>query len=73
MLEDPFEDPEGLVFPSRSPSPTMENFKSSRIAIDEEIDEFAGKKEGDVIEEIQVKEAKAHAHILTMVRGGEKM
>ncbi|KAJ3325407.1 Peptidyl-prolyl cis-trans isomerase cyp6 [Boothiomyces sp. JEL0866] len=37
ILDDPFDDPEGLVEPSRSPLPSKELLKSSRIGEDEEL------------------------------------
>ncbi|KAJ3272375.1 Peptidyl-prolyl cis-trans isomerase cyp6 [Terramyces sp. JEL0728] len=37
ILDDPFDDPEGLAEPSRSPLPTEELLKSSRIGEDEEL------------------------------------
>ncbi|KAJ3298329.1 Peptidyl-prolyl cis-trans isomerase cyp6 [Borealophlyctis nickersoniae] len=37
ILDDPFDDPEGLVVPDRSPIPTEEMLKSGRIGEDEEL------------------------------------
>ncbi|KAJ3313503.1 Peptidyl-prolyl cis-trans isomerase cyp6 [Boothiomyces sp. JEL0838] len=37
ILDDPFDDPEGLIEPSRSPLPSEELLKSSRIGEDEEL------------------------------------
>lgn len=43
ILNDPYDDPPDLKIPSRSPSPSLEILKSSRIGPDEEIDEGKGK------------------------------
>lgn len=56
VLHDPFEDPPGLSVPSRSPSPSLEILKSSRIGPDEEIDDEKGKTLEE-IEEVCVKRA----------------
>ncbi|KAJ3055183.1 Peptidyl-prolyl cis-trans isomerase cyp6, partial [Rhizophlyctis rosea] len=37
ILDDPFDDPEGLVVPDRSPIPTADMLKTARIAEDEEL------------------------------------
>ena len=37
ILDDPFDDPEGLVVPDRSPIPTADMLKTGRIAEDEEL------------------------------------
>ncbi|KAJ8930238.1 hypothetical protein NQ314_016966 [Rhamnusium bicolor] len=67
ILDDPYPDPNRLVVPSRSPSPSAERLQGGRIAPDEEIDEMEGKLPA-VIAEIQAdKEAKARATILEMV------
>ena len=68
ILDDPFEDPEELKIPERSPSPDESMFKSmDRIGIEEEVDETAGKSLAEIEEEIAAKEAKARATILEMV------
>ncbi|XP_023233023.1 peptidyl-prolyl cis-trans isomerase-like 4 isoform X1 [Centruroides sculpturatus] len=67
ILEDPFDDPSGLVIPDRSPEPSKEVLKTTRIAADEEIDDSKGKSMEEIEEEIKDKEAKARAIILEMV------
>ncbi|TPX63681.1 hypothetical protein SpCBS45565_g06453 [Spizellomyces sp. 'palustris'] len=37
ILDDPFDDPEGIIIPDRSPVPTEEMLKSGRIGEDEEL------------------------------------
>jgi peptidyl-prolyl cis-trans isomerase-like 4 len=61
ILDDPFEDPEGLVEPE-SPLPITE---SDRLLDDEKIDE--GKNEMEIRESIKEHEAKARAVILEML------
>lgn len=65
ILDDPFDDPEGLQVPDQSPVPTKEQLESMRIGEDETIEE-----EGDP-EEIErrhrAREAKAQALTLEMV------
>lgn len=68
IVDDPFEDPEVLRIPVKSPSPDESMFRSmDRIGIDEEIDETTGKSLAEIEEEIAAKEAKARATILEMV------
>uniref|UniRef100_A0A452GZA0 Peptidyl-prolyl cis-trans isomerase n=1 Tax=Gopherus agassizii TaxID=38772 RepID=A0A452GZA0_9SAUR len=67
ILDDPFDDPSGLIIPDCSPEPTKEQLDSGRIRADEEIDDFKGKSV-DEVEEIQAeKEAKTQAILLEMV------
>ncbi|KAI8099379.1 peptidyl-prolyl cis-trans isomerase-like 4 [Halteromyces radiatus] len=65
VLDDPFDDPEGLQVPDQSPLPTKEQLASMRIGEDEDIEE-----EGDP-EEVErrkrAREAKAQALTLEMV------
>jgi peptidyl-prolyl cis-trans isomerase-like 4 len=65
ILDDPFDDPEGLLVPDESPPPTKEQLESIRIGEDEDIEE-----EGDP-EELErrkrAREAKAQALTLEMV------
>ncbi|KAJ3089370.1 Peptidyl-prolyl cis-trans isomerase cyp6 [Quaeritorhiza haematococci] len=65
ILDDPFEDPEGLIVPSRSPSPTEEMLKNSRIGEDEEL--FPDVPPEVLEEEQRKKEAAARALTLEMV------
>jgi len=67
VLHDPYDDPSGLEFRESSPEPTEEMLKSSRIAADENINDYAGKTEEEITEIIADKEAKARATILEMV------
>uniref|UniRef100_A0A8D0ECU8 Peptidyl-prolyl cis-trans isomerase n=1 Tax=Salvator merianae TaxID=96440 RepID=A0A8D0ECU8_SALMN len=67
ILDDPFEDPPGLVIPDRSPEPTKEQLDSGRIGADEEIDDFKGRSTDEVEEILAEKEAKTQAILLEMV------
>merc|ERR1712142_722947 len=67
VLHDPYDDPSGLELRESSPEPTEEMLKSSRIAADENINDYAGKTEEEITEIIADKEAKARATILEMV------
>ncbi|KAL3883550.1 hypothetical protein ACJMK2_029803 [Sinanodonta woodiana] len=67
VLDDPFDDPDGLQVPDRSPEPTKEQLDSGRIGADEDIDEFKGKSEEEMKEILEEREASANAKLLTMV------
>ncbi|XP_054846090.1 peptidyl-prolyl cis-trans isomerase-like 4 isoform X2 [Eublepharis macularius] len=67
ILDDPFDDPSGLVIPDRSPEPTKEQLDSGRIGADEEIDDFKGRSVDEVEEILAEKEAKTQAILLEMV------
>ncbi|XP_040206528.1 peptidyl-prolyl cis-trans isomerase-like 4 [Rana temporaria] len=67
ILDDPFDDPEGLVIPDRSPEPTKEQLDSGRIGADEEIDDNKGKSIEEIEEQLAEKEAKTRAVLLEMV------
>ncbi|KAJ7363665.1 Peptidyl-prolyl cis-trans isomerase-like 4 [Desmophyllum pertusum] len=67
ILDDPFDDPSGLVIPDRSPEPTKEQLDSGRIGADEEIDDTKGKTAEEVDEMIEQRELKAGTQILEMV------
>ncbi|CAD5118463.1 DgyrCDS7168 [Dimorphilus gyrociliatus] len=69
ILDDPFDDPEGLaaLIPDRSPEPTKEQLETVRIGIDEELDEHKGKTAEQIQEMNENKEAKANAQILQMI------
>uniref|UniRef100_A0A915KHU6 Peptidyl-prolyl cis-trans isomerase n=1 Tax=Romanomermis culicivorax TaxID=13658 RepID=A0A915KHU6_ROMCU len=67
VLDDPFPDDKSFKFPSRSPSPSIDLLKKMRIGIDEDLDETGGKTIEELQNEIEVKEAKARAHILEMI------
>lgn len=67
VLDDPFDDPAGLLVPERSPSPPLEITDSDRIGAEEKIDEFEGKTEEEVKRMVAERESKANAHILEMI------
>ncbi|KAF7253684.1 Peptidyl-prolyl cis-trans isomerase-like 4 [Varanus komodoensis] len=67
ILDDPFDDPPGLVIPDHSPEPTKEQLDSGRIGADEEIDDFKGRSADEVEEILAEKEAKTKAILLEMV------
>lgn len=67
ILEDPFDDPVGLVIPDRSPEPTKEALMSDRIGADEAIDDMGGMTIEELTENQKAKEAKARATILEIV------
>lgn len=67
ILDDPFDDPEGLEFPDKSPGPTKEMLESDRIGVDEEIDDTKGLTEEEIKEMVDQREAKANAQLLEMV------
>jgi len=67
ILDDPFDDPDGLEVPPGSPLPSREVIDSDRIGAHEAVDDTEGKAMEEIEEEIQVKEAKARATILEMV------
>ncbi|XP_071800696.1 peptidyl-prolyl cis-trans isomerase-like 4 [Asterias amurensis] len=67
ILDDPFDDPQGLEIPDRSPEPTKEQLESGRIGADEKIDDTEGKTAEEVEESTKEQEAKASAQILEMV------
>lgn len=67
VLDDPYDDPDGLEVPDKSPEPTKEQLDTVRIGADEEVDDFKGMTEEEVREILEEKEAKANAQILEMV------
>lgn len=67
ILDDPFDDPDGLVIPDRSPEPTKEQLESGRIGADEDLKDEDGKTKEELEEEEEKKEAHANAQILEMV------
>lgn len=67
ILDDPYDDPNGLVIPDRSPEPTKEQLDSGRIGADEEIDDTKGKTVEQIEEMIEEREVKAGTQILEMV------
>ncbi|EFN77766.1 peptidyl-prolyl cis-trans isomerase-like 4 [Harpegnathos saltator] len=67
ILEDPFDDPVGLMVPDRSPEPTKEALMSDRIGADEVIDDTTGMTTEEILEMQKDKEAKTRATILEIV------
>ncbi|XP_067945841.1 peptidyl-prolyl cis-trans isomerase sig-7-like [Watersipora subatra] len=67
VLDDPYDDPEGLDFPPESPKPNMKDLENGRLEYDEDIDPFEGKTEEEVQAIQAEKEAKANAQILEMI------
>ncbi|CDH54382.1 rna binding [Lichtheimia corymbifera JMRC:FSU:9682] len=65
ILDDPFDDPDGLQVPDESPLPTKEQLESMRIAEDEEIEEQGDPEE--IEKRRKAREAKAQALTLEMV------
>ena len=66
VVDDPFEDPPGLVVPERSPSPPAPS-ATDRIGFDEDINEFEGMTEAEIRDILDARAAKANAQILEMV------
>lgn len=65
VLDDPFDDPQGLVEPSESPVPSKAQLATIRIADDEELDENADE---EAVEKLRrEREARAQALTLEMV------
>jgi len=67
VLHDPYDDPPGFEARADSPEPSKEILTSSRIGADENINDYAGKTEEEVMEMVAEKEARARATILEMV------
>ena len=66
ILEDPYDDPPGLVVPDKSPEPP-EVTDTGRIGYDEDINPFEGKTEEEVREIMESRDSKSNAQILEMV------
>ncbi|KAJ8326005.1 hypothetical protein BDV3_003855 [Batrachochytrium dendrobatidis] len=65
ILDDPFDDPEGLVVPIRSPIPSEEMLKLSRIGEEDELAPKLSEEEADRLRKKQ--EAEARALTLEMI------
>ncbi|KAI9309430.1 cyclophilin-like domain-containing protein [Cunninghamella echinulata] len=65
ILDDPFDDPEGLQVPDESPVPTKEQLESMRIGDDEALEEEGDPEELEKLK--KQREAKAQALTLEMV------
>jgi peptidyl-prolyl cis-trans isomerase-like 4 len=68
VLDDPFEDPEGLIVPSRSPDP-VKDLEYSRLEDDVKVNELFKNKETEeqVKEKLQEHEARNRAIVLEML------
>jgi len=67
ILDDPFDDPEGLPIPDRSPEPTREQLADVRIGDDEKLNEFEGMTEEEVEKVKRQQAAKSQALTLELV------
>lgn len=67
VLEDPFDDPPGLIVPAVSPEPGPEVLGSDRLAADEELSDEDDLSEREKEERAAEREAKAQATILEMI------
>ena len=67
VLDDPFDDPNGLEVPPASPVPDPEMLKTDRLAADEDVDDDGGATAEELAERMAAKEAKAQATILEMI------
>lgn len=67
VLFDPFDDPDGLKIPEKSPEPDEELLNSNSIHIEQGYDENQGKTQEQIEEEHKDKEAKSRAIILEMI------
>ncbi|KAJ9580460.1 hypothetical protein L9F63_024361 [Diploptera punctata] len=56
ILEDPFDDPEGLQVPDRSPEPTRKMIMNVYIAPDKELDEATGTSAAEIQEQEKTRE-----------------
>ena len=66
ILDDPFDDPKGLVVPDKSPEPPTVT-DSDRIGYDEDVNPFEGKTDEEVKEIVESRDSKSNAQILEMV------
>ena len=67
ILDDPFDDPPGLIVPSESPLPSKAQLATVRIADDEELDE---NMDEESLEKLR-REREAHAQALTLEMVGD--
>ncbi|KAK7601756.1 hypothetical protein V9T40_009197 [Parthenolecanium corni] len=67
VLDDPFDEIDGLYLPPSSPEPSDDILNSSRIAADEVIDDTSGLTQAELNEIKAQQEAKAQATILEIV------
>ena len=67
VLDDPFDDPNGLEIPPGSPVPDPEMLKTDRLAADEDVEDDGGATAEELAERMASKEARAQATILEMI------
>ena len=67
VLDDPFDDPERLEVPARSPSPDPAVLKTDRLGAEEVVTDDSDEDPEEAAERVAEKEAKARATILEMV------
>ena len=67
VLDDPYDDPNGLEVPPGSPVPDPEMLKTDRLAADEDVEDDGGATAEELAERMAAKEAKAQATILEMI------
>ena len=67
VLDDPFDDPEGLSFPGASPAITAEAIASDRLGVDDDPMDEDGLGESEINEKLEEKEARARATVLELV------
>ncbi|CAI4227577.1 unnamed protein product [Auanema sp. JU1783] len=68
VLDDPFDDPSDVKYPSRSPSPSFDDLvQPNKIALDQLDDENEGKTAEEIAEEMKLREMEEQAQILEMV------
>ena len=61
MLDDPFDDPNGLEIPRSSPVPDPEMLKTDRLAADEDVEDDGGATVEEMAERMAAKEARCES------------
>jgi len=67
ILDDPFEDPEGLLVPDQSPKPSAEQMATVRIPDDVDLNADSGLSPEELEKMLKRREANAQALTLEMV------
>jgi peptidyl-prolyl cis-trans isomerase-like 4 len=68
VLDDPFPEPEGLVYPTEAPPALPDQFDEGRLRDDESWeDAYAGMDPADVAKALRAREAKVNATLLTLL------
>eukprot|EP00008_Paramoeba_atlantica_P014058 CAMPEP_0201480620 /NCGR_PEP_ID=MMETSP0151_2-20130828/5070_1 /ASSEMBLY_ACC=CAM_ASM_000257 /TAXON_ID=200890 /ORGANISM="Paramoeba atlantica, Strain 621/1 / CCAP 1560/9" /LENGTH=397 /DNA_ID=CAMNT_0047862537 /DNA_START=138 /DNA_END=1328 /DNA_ORIENTATION=+ len=67
ILDDPYDDPPGLLVPSSSPLPKPLPKSETRIEADDALNEYEGLSKQEIIEQIEEKKAEAHTEVLTLL------